>query len=174
AISILMELAQRKKWDLPVFHFHTKGGLMNKTFACSCKMNGFEFMGPVSLNKKAAKLECAKVALEKIGFAAPNVQTPIIYDPSSSYSIPEQIVQARVRSAMEAAELSHVPPPPSYIAPLEMASIPRDKYDPPQIQAMQEQREKEKKEERASEPQPVPPPVSLMKEKSETHPRQQM
>ncbi|GMT27995.1 hypothetical protein PFISCL1PPCAC_19292, partial [Pristionchus fissidentatus] len=117
------------------------------------KINGFEFIGPVCLNKKVAKTECAKIALEKIGYAAPNVQTPVIYDPASAYSVPEQIVQARVRSAFEAAELSAMPPPSSYLAPIEMTT-PVDKFDPAQIQAMQEQRDKKV----ATEPQPVPPP----------------
>ncbi|GMR53290.1 hypothetical protein PMAYCL1PPCAC_23485 [Pristionchus mayeri] len=161
-ISVFMELTQSKKWEQPVFDFQSRGGLV-KTFSCSVKVNGFEFIGPVCASKKAAKTECARVALEKIGFAAPNVQTPVVYDPSSSFSIPEQIVQARVRSALEAAELCAMPPPASYVAPLEMAGRPPEKYDPAQIQAMQEERKK-------NEPQPVPPAPIQEKEKETAAP----
>lgn len=122
-------------------------------------VQGYVIPFPLHLSSKGT----IQVALEKIGFAAPNVQTPMIYDPSSAYSIPEQvpfpsrgihsslplqIVQARVLSALEAASLSAMPPPSSYIAPLEMAAQPPDKYDPAQIQAMQREKDEEKGEER--------------------------
>ena len=77
-ISALMEYAQKKKMELPVF---TETHLNNSPFACQCDFNGFTEIGS-GTSKKSAKEDAARLILLKHDIKSDSITKRIKPSPS--------------------------------------------------------------------------------------------